>query len=201
MKVIASSFHIRRIALIAGILAMHGAQSQIIFESRPYRDTRQPAPTQARQQPQAAFDLPIDAIDPPAAKARPAQAPTPAIPPVVVAPVAPAVPAPTPVIPVWEIRLSDINLSRALSRWAAASPEKLPILWEAPQDLPVVAGTYKGDFLSAIEQVMIDSGNSQYPVHACAHDNIVRVLHVSQRCVRGSIASATATAPVYGAEK
>jgi hypothetical protein len=100
--------------------------------------------------------------------------------------------------PVWEIRLADNNLSRALTRWAAAAPDKLPILWEASSDLPAVAARYSGDFLSAIEQVMRDTGNSQYPLHACAYDNVVRVLHVSQPCVRTAV---TASATALGADQ
>lgn len=198
--------HLIVLALTIG--AADSAQAQVIIESKPFRVQRtaqaRPLAGAAAEQP---FELPIEAYVEPAAtgarSARPAGLAQPAaqLPASTVAPVvvAPSPGAPAPVAPVWEIRLADNNLSRALTRWAAAAPDKLPILWEASSDLPAVAARYSGDFLSAIEQVMRDTGNSQYPLHACAHDNVVRVLHVSQPCVRSAVtASATAS---LGAEK
>jgi hypothetical protein len=60
-----------------------------------------------------------------------------------------------------------------------------------------VAARYSGDFLSAIEQVMRDTGNSQYRFTP-AYDNVVRVLHVSQPCVRTAV---TASATALGADQ
>lgn len=82
----------------------------------------------------------------------------------------------------WRIELNDGSLSRALRRWAREA--RYPILWEAPKDLPAVAATYRASYLDAIKQVMEDSQNSSYPLHACAYDNVVRVLHTSQACNR-----------------
>ncbi len=86
-----------------------------------------------------------------------------------------------PYVESWEIRTTDGTLSRALSRWANLSGN-LPLLWEASKDLPAISASYSGEFLSAIEQVMQDSRRSQFPLHACAYDNAIRVLHVSQSC-------------------
>lgn len=185
--------HLVLVALVLG--GVTSAQSQVVIESKPFRAQRtaqaRPAAPAAAEQP---FELPIEAYVAPAAPAAPsARSAAPAGLPsaTAVAPSPAAAPAPA---PVWEIRLADNNLSRALTRWAAAAPDKLPILWEASSDLPAVAARYSGDFLSAIEQVMRDTGNSQYPLHACAYDNVVRVLHVSQPCVRTAVtASATAS--------
>ncbi len=91
-------------------------------------------------------------------------------------------PVPAPVLQEWRIELADASLSRALRRWARDA--RYPVMWEAPKDLPAVAASYKGDFLAALTKVMEDSQQSAYPLHACAYDNVVRVLHVSQACNR-----------------
>lgn len=82
----------------------------------------------------------------------------------------------------WEIQLSDGTLSKALIRWSRGS--ELPVSWEAGKDFPATKATYGGSFLDAVEQVMTDTARSQYPLHACAYDNVLRVLHVSQSCLR-----------------
>lgn len=82
----------------------------------------------------------------------------------------------------WRIELADGSLSRVMRRWSRDA--KFPVLWEAPKDLPVVAATYRGSFLDALRSVMADTQNTEYPMHACAHDNVVRILHVSQSCTR-----------------
>jgi toxin co-regulated pilus biosynthesis protein Q len=100
----------------------------------------------------------------------------------VVPPARSVAPAPAPVQQEWRIELADASLSRALRRWARDA--RYPVMWEAPKDLPAVAASYKGDFLAALTKVMEDSQQSAYPLHACAYDNVVRVLHVSQACNR-----------------
>lgn len=89
---------------------------------------------------------------------------------------------PAPTQKEWRIELADASLSRALRRWSREA--NIPVLWEAPKDLPAVAASYKGDFLGVLTRVMEDSQQSSYPLHACAYDNVVRVLHVSQACNR-----------------
>lgn len=96
-------------------------------------------------------------------------------------------PAPAPVVAPppaqeWKIEASDGFLSRALRRWARDA--KFPILWQAPKDLPAVPAVYRGDFLTALKRLMEDSTRSDYPLHACAYENVVRVLHDSQSCTR-----------------
>lgn len=88
----------------------------------------------------------------------------------------------SPSVAEWRIELADGSLSRAMRRWSRDA--KFPVLWEAPKDLPVVAATYRGRFLDALRSVMADTQNTEYPMHACAHDNVVRILHVSQSCTR-----------------
>lgn len=82
----------------------------------------------------------------------------------------------------WKIQASDGSLSRALRRWEREA--KFPILWEAPKDLPAVTAVYRSDFLGALKRLMEDTRHSEYPLHACAHDNVVRILHSSQSCTR-----------------
>lgn len=82
----------------------------------------------------------------------------------------------------WAIRSSDGTLSKTLARWAQGNTP--PIAWEADKDFPALAATYSGTYLEAIEQVMQDTARSQFPLHACVYDNVVRVLHTSQSCLR-----------------
>ncbi len=78
--------------------------------------------------------------------------------------------------------MADGSLSKALMRWSRVGG--IPLLWEATKDLPAVNAKYQGEYVEVLEQIMRDSSRSQYPLHACVYDNIVRVLHVSQSCLR-----------------
>lgn len=83
----------------------------------------------------------------------------------------------------WNITGSDQTVSMALARWAASAGWQLA--WQAPRDLPAFQVSYLGDFESAVESLMRDSQNSEYPLHACLYDNkVVRVLHITQTCSR-----------------
>lgn len=84
--------------------------------------------------------------------------------------------------PVWHIRNTDSTLSKALARWALGSTP--PISWEAEKDFPATNAVYQGTYLGVVEQVMRDTARSQYPLHACVYQNVVRILHASQSCVR-----------------
>jgi len=82
----------------------------------------------------------------------------------------------------WRVEGADGSLSRALRRWSRDAG--YPLLWEAEKDLPAVGATYHGSFIAALEQLMRDTQNSAYPLHACAYDNLVRVIHATQACTR-----------------
>jgi hypothetical protein len=104
-------------------------------------------------------------------------------------PVAPAAAEPPPVVVAardqvreWKVMPGDRSLARALARWAKDA--EYPVIWEADKELPAFNASYHGSFMAALEQLMVDSGNSAYPVHACAYDNLVRVIHDSQACKR-----------------
>lgn len=95
--------------------------------------------------------------------------------------VAPVPPSEVPAVGrVWEIRLSDGTLSKALLRWSRESG--VPILYEAPTDLSAVAARYDGDIKTALDAVLTDTANGPYPLHGCDYDNAVRVLHYSKSC-------------------
>ena len=103
-----------------------------------------------------------------------------------VAPVAPASAVPPIAIAanaamVWHILASDGSLSKTLARWSRG---RVPIAWEADKDFPAIDATYHGDYFAALEQVMKDTAHSQYPLHACVYDNVIRILHITQSCTR-----------------
>lgn len=127
-----------------------------------------------------ALDLPIEALAAPT----PANTPQGTVAPVQVGtelPSATAIPA-APELS-WSITSEDQTVSVALSRWATSSGWQLA--WQAPRDLPAFRVSYAGDFEYAVESLMRDSHNSEYPLHACLYDNrVVRVLHITQSCAR-----------------
>ena len=83
----------------------------------------------------------------------------------------------------WNVTSADHTLSVALTRWANNAGWQLA--WQAQRDLPAFRVSYRGSFEEAVESLMRDSQNSDYPLHACLYDNkVVRVLHVTQTCAR-----------------
>lgn len=89
--------------------------------------------------------------------------------------------APAPAVE-WKMDPSDGFMSRTLRRWARDA--KATVLWQAPKDLPAIPASYRGDFFDAVRGLMRDSEKFEYPLHACAHDNVVRILHDTQSCTR-----------------
>lgn len=84
----------------------------------------------------------------------------------------------------FEIKLDDESLSLALRRWAAEAGHQL--VWDAGKDFLARATIYDApNIIRAVEDVMKDTQNSSYPLHACAYANkVIRVLHISQACQR-----------------
>ncbi|ALT76539.1 TcpQ domain-containing protein [Paucibacter sp. KCTC 42545] len=82
----------------------------------------------------------------------------------------------------WEIDAADGTLSRALKRWAERAD--IPLVWDAPKDKAALRAAYVGTFDEAITQVMVDTRFSEYRLHACAFDNVIRIIHESQSCKR-----------------
>lgn len=93
-----------------------------------------------------------------------------------------AAPATKPVIAeMWNVVVRDITLSSTLTRWG--QPGGYQVLWAATKDLPAMNATYKGSFEEALENLMVDTKHSGYPLHACLYNNkVVRVLHATQSC-------------------
>lgn len=85
---------------------------------------------------------------------------------------------------IFAVKNEDESLSLALRRWA--HEHRYRLVWDAGKDFPVKETTYQAvGLIAAIEQVMDDTEQSSYPLHACAYRNrVVRVLHISQPCVR-----------------
>lgn len=82
----------------------------------------------------------------------------------------------------WAIKPSDGKLSRGLMRWARTAG--VPLVYEAPKDLPALEVEYSGTFWVALDSLLKDTINGSYPLHGCHYNNIVRVLHTSQPCDR-----------------
>lgn len=82
----------------------------------------------------------------------------------------------------WTVELSDGSMSRALKRWGERAG--MPLVWEAPKDKPAFFAVYSGTFEEAVTKAMRDTRPTDYRLHACGHDNVVRILHASQRCIR-----------------
>lgn len=80
----------------------------------------------------------------------------------------------------WDVKTSDGTLSRALTRWA--DEVNVQLVWEAPKDKPALRAVYQGSLDDALTAVMGDTQFSDYQLHACAFDNVIRILHVSQSC-------------------
>jgi hypothetical protein len=89
--------------------------------------------------------------------------------------------APPPVVERWTVEVSDGSMSRALKRWGERAG--IPLVWEAPQDKPAFFAVYRGTFEEAVTQAMKETRQTNYRLHACGHDNIVRILHAAQRCL------------------
>jgi len=127
--------------------------------------------------PAAAPSLPMQ----PAAQAAVAPAAAPAPAPAVEPQAAPAS-APEAPRERWTVEVTDGTLSRALKRWAGRAG--VPVVWDAPRDKPAFKADYLGSFEEAITQVMVDTQQTDYKLHACGYDNLIRVLHESQSCKR-----------------
>ena len=49
-------------------------------------------------------------------------------------------------------------------------------------EIPAISMRYSGTYLEAFKKLMDDSESTVYKLHACEHDNVIRVLHSSQAC-------------------
>lgn len=161
-----------RVVIVAVIAAasMAAGAEDIEFVDKPYREG-----AAVRRLPVAPYPAATKESRPPSAGSAAASAPLP----VASAPAANDLPK-SPNVERWVIEPTDGSLSRALKRWSERS--SVPLVWEAPKDKPAFRAEYFGSFDQAIENVMIDTGKTEYRLHACAFDNVVRILHELQPC-------------------
>lgn len=89
----------------------------------------------------------------------------------------------TPTLPtsVWEIRLSDVRLDRALQRWALESGHGFR--WDADRYVLIGApARYAGPLDKALEAVLATPGirASAYPLEACIYANQPPLIRITR---------------------
>lgn len=86
--------------------------------------------------------------------------------------------------PEWLMTAKDKTVRNGIGRWAKLAGWNVD--WDVAVDFPVPYDvTFKGDFETAVQQVMTSLAGSDYPVEACAYENkTVRIVRFgeSQRC-------------------
>lgn len=100
------------------------------------------------------------------------------------APVAPAVQEPPAAVAQqsWEVRTSDVTLSRTLERWAASAGYRLK--WDAARNFLISApSTFSGDFEEALSQALSTPGVrlSDYPLEACIYPNTPPLARITRQ--------------------
>lgn len=156
------------IVAAAGLCAVLAARA----DDLPFKRIQVPAQTAAKAEQIERDELPLKPV-----AAKPSADPQLAG---AIVPAAPVVQAPF--VERWTVEVSDGSMSRALKRWGERAG--VPLVWEAPQDKPAFFAVYRGTFEEAITQAMKDTRQTNYRLHACGHDNVVRILHAAQRCLR-----------------
>ena len=80
--------------------------------------------------------------------------------------------SPLPMLSTWEIRLSDVTISRALKRWGEQAGYQ--VVWSAPKDFPVAAtASFTTDFQTAVRGVVESLAQTDSPVMAVYYMNNV----------------------------
>lgn len=82
---------------------------------------------------------------------------------------------------VWEVRLSDLRLDRALQRWAQEAGYSLR--WDADRYLVIGANArYTGSLEDAVEAVLATPGirGSAYPLEACVYGNQPPLIRITR---------------------
>jgi hypothetical protein len=101
--------------------------------------------------------------------------------PKVVTPPAPVVP----VIPSWAVTPKDRTIREALKSWANVAGWTFePEHWHVPVDIPLTAGaSFKGDFKSAVRQLIATTELTETPLQPCFYTNrVVRVVPTNEMC-------------------
>lgn len=82
----------------------------------------------------------------------------------------------------WEVRTSDVTLSRTLERWAASAGYRLK--WDAARNFLISApSTFSGDFEEALSQALSTPGVrlSDYPLEACIYPNTPPLARITRQ--------------------
>jgi hypothetical protein len=82
----------------------------------------------------------------------------------------------------WEVRTSDVTLSRTLERWALAAGHKLK--WDASRNFLIGApDVYVGSFEGALEHLLSSPGIrfSDFPLEACLYANTPPLVRITRQ--------------------
>lgn len=96
---------------------------------------------------------------------------------------------PKPVIPTWSVTVADKTFREALARWAKTAKWTFePEHWTVPVDIPLTASaTFRGDFKTAVQQMISSTELSETPLQPCFYSNrVVRVVPYNEMCDRMS---------------
>ncbi|MHB0818488.1 PFGI-1 class ICE element type IV pilus protein PilL2 [Stutzerimonas stutzeri] len=87
----------------------------------------------------------------------------------------------------WSITIADKTLREALSRWAKKAQWTFePEHWAVAVDIPLTANaTVRGDFKSAVQQIVSTTELSTTPLQPCFYSNkVVRIVPYNEMCDR-----------------
>lgn len=90
--------------------------------------------------------------------------------------------APAPEHPKWELRLQDVTLAAAFSRWANTAGWRL--LWDVDKHLLIDSpDIYMGTFEQVVSAVLSSPGlvHSQYPLEVCFYPNTPPLARITRR--------------------
>ena len=82
----------------------------------------------------------------------------------------------------WEVRASDVTLSRTLERWALAAGHKLK--WDASRNFLIGApDVYVGTFEGALQHLLSSPGIrfSDFPLEACLYANTPPLVRITRQ--------------------
>lgn len=82
----------------------------------------------------------------------------------------------------WEVRTSDVTLSKTVERWTAAAGHKLK--WDAARNFLIGApDVYVGTFEGALQHLLSSPGirHSDYPLEACVYANTPPLVRITRQ--------------------
>ena len=93
-----------------------------------------------------------------------------------VAPVTPTAPAAAARSATWDVRVSDVAVSRTLKRWGEQAGYQ--VVWSSPKDFPVAAtASITGDFHEALKTIIESLAQTDSPVMAVYYlNNVVQIV-------------------------